>query len=187
MPEIQNLARCNVELYKTMKDKLFFTSILPHDKEYSFFDYGCGDGELLFHLRRIYGNGCHYTGYDTNPTMIRKAREKDYDSYYSESVGCMHYISNVRNKVLILSSVIHEILTEDQGLIDLFWNRVQETNWDYIVVRDMMYSEESCQPLYDLMPEEFEKLKELNKYNEFENTFGKITTKKDLIHFLLKN
>ena len=163
MPEIQNLARCNVELYKTMKDKLFFTSILPHDKEYSFFDYGCGDGELLFHLRRIYGNGCHYTGYDTNPTMIRKAREKDYDSYYSESVGCMHYISNVRNKVLILSSVIHEILTEDQGLIDLFWNRVQETNWDYIVVRDMMYSEESCQPLYDLMPEEFEKLKELNK------------------------
>ena len=98
----------------------------------------------------------------------------------------MSYISTVRNKVLILSSVIHEILTENQSLIDLFWDRVQEVNWDYIVVRDMMYSEESCQPLYDLMPEEFEKLKELDKYNEFENTFGKITTKKDLIHFLLK-
>ena len=26
----------------------------------------------------------------------------------------------------------------------------------------------------------------MDKYNEFENTFGKITTKKDLIHFLLK-
>ena len=51
MPEIQNLDRYNVELYKTMKDKLFFTSILPQDKDYSFFDYGCGDGELLFHFR----------------------------------------------------------------------------------------------------------------------------------------
>lgn len=186
MPEMQNLEKCNVELYKTMKDKLFFTSILPQDKEYRFFDYGCGDGELLLNLRKIYGNKCQYTGYDTDPIMIRKAREKDCDSYYSESVGCMSYISTVRNKVLILSSVIHEILTENQSLIDLFWDRVQEVNWDYIIVRDMMYSEESCQPLYDLMPEEFEKLKELDKYNEFENIFGKITTKKDLIHFLLK-
>lgn len=186
MPEIQNLEQYNKELYKTMKDKLFFTSILPPDKDYRFFDYGCGDGELLLRLRKIYGNKCQYTGYDTSPSMLSRAREKDTESYYSESINCMFYISNVKNKVLILSSVIHEILTEDQYYIDRFWDRVQEVNWDYIIVRDMMYSEESNRQLYATMPIEFEKLKELSKYNEFESTFGKITTFKDLTHFLLK-
>lgn len=186
MPEIQNLEQYNAELYKTMKDKLFFISILPPDKKYCFFDYGCGDGELLLRLRKIYGNKCRYNGYDINRDMIRKANERDPESYYSSAFSYLSYIYNIRNKVLILSSVIHEILTEMPSYIDLFWDNVQEINWDYIIVRDMMYSKESCRPLPALMPEEFEKLKELKKYSDFENTFCRIITYADLTHFLLK-
>ena len=101
-------------------------------------------------------------------------------------------LSYTEYKVLILSSVIHEVYsygTEES--VRVFWDRVIHSGFHYICVRDMMYSEDMDRQTNPLTSHRYglEKLTKapLNTcLKEFEEKWGSINNNKNLIHFLLK-
>jgi hypothetical protein len=94
--------------------------------------------------------------------------------------------------VLILSSVIHEVYSYSKlpSDITVFWNRVLNTGFKYICVRDMMCSEDidrNDEKLYRILNEhiEFASTNSMLR-KEYEKVWGSTLNAKNLIHFLLK-
>ena len=190
----------NAEMAKPMKDKLYFVEKLPppitESQCYIFVDFGCADGEMIRHLIGMYGLRARYVGYDCSETMINFANEK-IDDELSKGISVKFTtkweeveksLNVCRNKkVLILSSVVHEIYSYgSEAEIDWFWSIVGK--FDYIVVRDMMCSKTA---------ERKSNLKSVTKIRscftsnssllpDFEKRWGSIDENKNLIHFLLK-
>ena len=95
-------------------------------------------------------------------------------------------------KVLILSSVIHEVYSygEIPKDIDIFWDRVLKTGFDYICIRDMMPSRDivSKTPLdiYNALNQDKNHVLNEGQLAEFEKIHGSIQSMKHAVHFLLK-
>ena len=188
----------NESMRKSMKDKLFFLDFMPID-ECIFVDFGCADGSLLTALYEtdleggFYNN---YIGYDISSEMINLAKTKF--NYYTDKVLFTDSWNKVKQKlnafsgkkVLILSSVIHEVYSyaSTVGEVNDFWDKVLTSEFDYICVRDMMYSKDmdrmnpslfarfvkNCDPSFN------------KQFKEFEQIWGTLANNKNLIHFLLK-
>lgn len=189
----------NSDMRKSMEDKLYFLEHLP-DSNFIFVDFGCADGSMINELCSIfkdYKQRPSYVGYDCSDEMIKLAKSK----FYGESDDSVVFTSSWdlvetviaawpdKTKVLILSSVIHEVYSyaKSEKDIEEFWNRVLCSGFDYIVIRDMMLdsgleNEESS------MTDRTNILNSNKKeqYHQFKEKWGSFITKKNLIHFLLK-
>jgi hypothetical protein len=150
-----------------------------------FVDYGCADGSLLKFINNIFPE-YKYIGYDISEDMINLAKKDNksiiFTTKWDEVSEQIHNCN--QPKVLILSSIIHEIYS--YGNINEFWDRVFNSGFDYIVIRDMMVSKES-----ERLTEINDIIKILNsQYNsnlyEFENYWGGIKYNKNFLHYLLK-
>ena len=197
-----NIISYNENMAKGMEDKVFFLSELPKDKEYIFVDFGCADGTLINCLVNIYNH--YYTntyiGYDISDTMIDIAKTNFngnamdvlFTSNWGNVAKKLSEIGLYKKKVLILSSVIHEVYSyaKDEDDIKWFWRRVLDSNFDYICVRDMMVSK-------DIDREDSSYNKKLNDYilnssqntktyNEFEEKYKNMNNVKNIVHYLLK-
>jgi len=192
----------NSNMRKSMGDKLYFLEHLP-DGPFLFIDFGCADGSMINELCSIFRNYEHQTqfiGYDCSSEMISLAKSKFYGEASDEVVFTSSWDEvNERLKankiggksVIILSSVIHEVYSYSKGKsdIDEFWKRVLESDFDYIVVRDMMLDpglDKVYSSVYDRVQINNSKLVEKYQQEQFVNRWGTILTKKNLIHFLLK-
>ena len=199
--DFKNLNSYNLEMAKGMEDKLFFLNKLPKsDTGYLFVDFGCADGAMINALTSICTDENNwFIGYDISETMINLAKS----NYHGPSKAEVRFYSDWRSiypgitcmgqkKVLILSSVIHEVYsygTEES--IKEFWNKVTNSTFDYIVIRDMCPSntltndKEISHELHDKLV-----------YNHggdydyqmetFEKKFGSLWYERNMYHFLLK-
>ncbi len=200
--KFKNITSYNLEMTKSLEDKLFFVNEFPANQNYIFVDFGCADGTMLRALHKIYkGSFCHFVGYDISTTMIEFAshslstNEQDIRFYDDWSTLYNYVVSlkkNIRVKViLICSSVIHEVYSYgNDNSIDKFWNTLNDNIFDYVVVRDMMVSKElqkiSFKEKIKAAPYRPD-LKNIKFYiSEFESEWGKISNISRLIHFLLK-
>lgn len=207
-----NLQSYNTSMAKAMNDKMFFVEKLPQDKHYIFVDFGCADGTMINNLIDVYGPHHIYVGYDCSQTMIDLAKTN-----YRENADSAVFTTNWDKvtstlkvprdcdycTVIILSSVIHEVYSYSTGENDIkeFWNRVKNSGFDYIVVRDMMARKHMDRSAED--SDEYKKITNKLFYNmytrtdaeycltrkmlkEFEEIHGSIKNMKNLIHFLLK-
>ena len=194
----------NDNMRKGMEDKLFFLDNMDisKGKSYIFVDFGCADGILintLYGIMEDAGINAYYIGYDISETMIDLAKTNF--SHNASNVlfttdwdKVAEKVSNFSSmeSVLILSSVIHEVYSYSKypSDITLFWERVLNTGFKYICVRDMMCSEDANREDKDL----FWILKEHIPFattksrllREFEAIWGSTTNVKNLMHFLLK-
>lgn len=171
-----------------MADKLFFLDKV--DDTRLFVDYGCADGTLIKTLLPILPDS-YFVGYDNSKEMIRMAidnvgKEQKRATFTSAWPFDEKLNSKSSKMALILSSVIHEVYSYgDKEDIEIFWNRVYKTGFDYICIRDMLLGRHSnhLAKLSDVM-----KVKRANNphLNEFEEKWGEITNQKNLMHFLLK-
>ena len=205
-----NLTFYNEQMRKSMEDKLFFLKQLPAEDNYVFVDFGCADGtmlnilsDMLEHNRNKYS----YIGYDISDTMINLAKanfhgDADTDIHYFtdwEDVEkqlktyITHTINYEQKKfVLILSSVIHEVYSySDMKQILEFWHHVTNTNFDYIVVRDMCPTKDIDRPTDEFMLHRLNNMIRDHKpyntlINDFEAIHGSIENNKNFVHFLLK-
>lgn len=199
-----NINFYNKEMQKGMEDKLFFINQLPQNQEYVFVDFGCADGAMINALTEIFKDrpSFHYIGYDISETMIDLARTNYHGpvnanvTFRSEWNKIIDYINVLKdvwgNKykyVVILSSVIHEVYSyaNDKDDIDVFWNNITKSDFDYVVIRDMCPSSDIDRDA----DENIENAIRLNKkfgiqLKDFENKWGSIHNNKNLIHFLLK-
>lgn len=192
----------NSDMRKSMGDKLYFLEHLP-DSPFLFVDFGCADGSMINELCTIFRNYEHqvqFIGYDCSSEMISLAKSKFYGEASDEVVFTSSWdevserlkTNKVGGKsVIILSSVIHEAYSYSKGQddIDEFWKRVLGSDFDYIVVRDMMLDpglDKVYSSVYDRVQISNSKLVEKYQQEQFANRWGTILTKKNLIHFLLK-
>lgn len=189
----------NKEMQKGMEDKLFFLEKIPKDN-YIFIDFGCADGSMINALSSILaGNHNKYIGYDISETMIDLARTNYHGPVNANVIFTSDWEEVEKNikwtticteykSVLILSSVIHEVYSyaNNQNDITQFWNRVINSGFDYIIIRDMCPSKDidrnSDIHLIDKVRDKADRM----LLEEFEGKWGSIHNNKNLIHFLLK-
>ena len=198
--KFENLKVYNQNMAKGLEDKMFFLEHLPKEDGYVFVDFGCADGTLIDALYHSLSSSNQYIGFDISEQMIDIARTKISESpknvlFTSDWSDVRHELSgNDKKKVLILSSVVHEVYSyaKSREDIDTFWKRVLETGFDYICIRDMMIPNDTrntptpCEwvkyiQLYweNFMSEE--------RFNQFLKKWGPIDLNKHVaLHFLLK-
>lgn len=187
MVPIKNLNDYTQKMSLTMKDKLFFVEKI---KTSVYIDYGCADGTLLCELDAIYNDhNITYIGYDRSNEMIELAKSKwggiGKVLFTSNFEELLTYLQKCKDAILILSSVLHEILS--QGITqEEFWSSIKNFPLKYIVIRDMAYNpiiynselQNYCiSKIYYLMPK---------RYNDFVKKYGKIDNNIRFCHFLLK-
>ena len=197
----KNLSLYNASMRKGLEDKLFFLEYLPEDN-YTFVDFGCADGSVLGALCAMYPNkkGLNsYIGYDISFDMIALAKT-NFSGDIDENVVFTSYWKDVQKelkksnnkKVLILSSVIHEVYSygEIPKDIDIFWDRVLKTEFDYICIRDMMPSRDIVRKtpiaIYNALTQDNNHVLNIGQLAEFEKIHGSTQSMKQAVHFLLK-
>ena len=205
-----NLTFYNEQMRKSMEDKLFFLKQLPAEDNYVFVDFGCADGTMLNILSDMLDSNPRkysYIGYDISDTMINLAKS----NFHGDANTDIHYFNDwndvekqlktyiaqsgwyVQKKfVLILSSVIHEVYSySNMKQILEFWHHVTNTNFDYIVVRDMCPTKDIDRPTDKFMLHTLNNIIRDHKpyntlINDFEAIYGSIENNKNFMHFLLK-
>ncbi len=182
MENIKNLTIYNNGMQKSMQDKLFFLSHIEPDEIDIIIDYGCADGTLL----SLIDNGWNKIGIDMSHEMLQIAQKKvDNGEFICENN--LPVIRTARPCLLNLSSVIHEIYSYGtQQDIETFWSALSQSNYKYIVIRDLITDVNDDVLAND---QDIEKIKN-SKWNklitEFEQNHGSIKYQKNLLHFLLK-
>jgi len=183
MEAIKDIDIYNSGMRKSLLDKSFFIDKIEAN---IFVDYGCADGSLMQFIHSLFPE-YKYIGYDISQEMINIARSKSnkdlkFTTDWNQVLLLIH--NEIKPKVLILSSIIHEIYS--YGNIEEFWSRVFNSNFDYIIIRDMMVSRE-CERLTEINDLiRVLNYADKNKLYEFENYWGSIKYNKNLIHYLLK-
>ena len=135
MPKIQNYEVYTARMQKSVYDKMFFVDKIFNENIDTFIDFGCADAELIRHLR-VFMPEVRFIGYDIDDNMIAKAKQNaPWAEFYSNwddiKVDPAHTIIN-------LSSIIHEIYSYCSPIdIETFWNRICNTGFAYITIRDM--------------------------------------------------
>ncbi len=178
-----------------LKDKLWFIDKLNPYIDYVFVDFGCADGALINVLSQIKNfRNSVYIGYDISEEMINLAKSKfDWENrrvtFTTDwNVVQRIIIKNYSRCVLILSSVIHEVYSyaKSKDDIESFWNKVLNSQFDHIVIRDMIPTSDidrrTAEYNYNYVMEH----SDIRKVNDFQNIWGSLTNNRNLIHFLLK-
>lgn len=188
----------NNSMCKSLNDKYSFWGGIDAD---IIVDYGCADGSLIKYIIDNTDHKSDYVGFDNNETMLMLAERNLKDKYTKNNIKLTSNWNEVKeacsiNKtsILVLSSIIHEIYNYcSYEEIKKFWKDVFNSNFTYIVIRDMMFFDE--QPfnkkvkITDL--HNIKKNIELTKFGEkqlkdFEEIYGEIESKGDLVHFFSK-
>lgn len=208
--DFANISSYNANMRKGMEDKLFFLNRINTSKHSRviYVDFGCADGALINTMcsiapkKKNYEYPNIYIGYDISDKMIEFAKanfdqvQTENEIIFTSKWGDVEnilktYEKDFSTKVLILSSVIHEVYSYGTKKdISEFWNRVLNSGFDYICVRDMMISENYDKPDRTYGPTSLKNSVE-NNYKkslvEFEEKWGKVEdSKKNYLHFLLK-
>ena len=195
----ENLQAYNQQMAKGLEDKLFFLNQLPQEEGYAFVDFGCADGTLIDALYHMLSSNNLFVGFDVSDQMIDLAKTKRTDSpnnvlFTTNWQDVQHALLGIdKKKVLILSSVIHEVYsyaksTED---INVFWKRVLETGFDYICIRDMMVPNDTrntATPTEWINNLKWDAKNNVSKERkeQFYKKWGPIENKHNALHFLLK-
>lgn len=191
--EIADLAHYNGLMARSMIDKLFFVDKIPAVDV--IVDFGSADGILIDKLQEFYPDAWLF-GYDNNDEMNKLAAQRPKrhgNRQLVQFVNSWDLIQDVigqkeKKSALILSSVIHEIYAYlEVRQIDTFWERVFNTGFDYIIIRDMIPSRsiERSADINDIA-KVYRKYRKTGELNDFENNFGSIESNRNLVHFLLK-
>ena len=203
-----NILSYNQNMAKGMEDKLFFVNILPlrESNHWIFVDFGCADGTLFTALAPILeemGINATLIGYDISETMVRLAKEKHSTSSYDKVSIVFTYNWNIvdryikysnAKKAVILSSVVHEVYSyaESEQDISTFWDRILNSGFDFVCIRDMMPSKSIDRPTDEDMLQDFletirDKKPELVDYvKDFQSHWGGLDNNKNFVHYLLK-
>lgn len=186
--EIKDMSVYVKRMRKSLLDKLFFM-----DKTYApvtaVIDFGCANGVLIHAMKEFFPE-YKYFGYDINPEMIAQAKELVSEAeFFSDWDIMMDAIDKQGIKtddcLINISSVIHEVYSYGKDIdIKNFYDRIFNSNFHYIAIRDMM-PQSSYQTINK---DDLEKLKKSfpKQIKDFENIWGCIHCQRDLMHFLLK-
>ena len=182
MEKVNNLDVYVNRMEKSLLDKLFFMDKVfePID---TVLDFGCANGVLIKMMQMLFPEYA-YVGYDISEEMIDRARKTlKGPRFYTDwdAIDC------VPEKTLInISSTLHEVYHYGTSeSIEQFWDRVFQSGFRYIAIRDMMLSDS-----IKLMSDEQDVVKARGLYpqklTDYESVWGPVSIRFYLIHYLLK-
>lgn len=184
MEKIADLNKYNNDMAKSLGDKVFFLDYIKEEDIKAIVDFGCADGTLLAAMP----NSWLKLGVDNNQDMV--------DICFSKGIVAVENLDYINPRVptlLNMSSVIHEVYSYlSSKEIAHFWDRVFNSGFEYISIRDMMISFDTEREPDGIYDEIFEK--DGKYYNEYSDSFehewtayqGYVPTQRDLMHYLLK-
>lgn len=201
---MNNIKVYNERMSKGMEDKLFFLDKIPAFSVVV--DFGCANGDLIKTMNEIGYNqeGMKYIGYDYSQEMLDLAEHnlstlpnhKDITltKCWVDIQNTMdNYVWKDCTKILILSSVIHEVYSySSTEEVKDFWDEVFNTGFDYIIIRDMLpydsiWDEGLNVPTYDNLKKKICSTKLGTKqFNDYDELWGNSMKKGGMVHFLLK-
>ncbi len=170
------------KMEKSLLDKMFFMDKL-FDPVENIIDFGCANGVLIRTLNYLFPE-YKYIGYDISEEMIEMAKETVPDcSFYSrwEDID-----APFGSSLLNISSTLHEVYsygTEES--VNEFWDRVFNSGFKYISIRDMMLSD-SIKLMSDSNDVSRARTLFPEKLEQYESFWGPINIRFNLIHYLLK-
>lgn len=190
--QIQDISKYTTSMSKSMIDKMFFMDKIDSSIKI-IFDYGGADGALINFLAPLFPD-IVFIGYDVSAEMIaRAANNKTYenvlfmDNLDKFSTWIAENDITMNQCALNLSSVIHEVYSYSAFReIEKFWNFVNNSGSEYIIIRDMCLDAAAHRPA---LKEDLIKVRSrysADKIREFESIHGSICDNYNLIHFLLK-
>lgn len=136
MNPIVNYETYLTRMDKSIQDKLFFLEFLDNEVD-TIVDYGCANGALGIALERV--SIREYYGYDIDKKMLDKAMNNGISEYnlFYDFDKLLEEIDPSKT-ALVLSSVIHEVYSySGEYGINEFWNRVFNSGFKQIIIRDM--------------------------------------------------
>jgi hypothetical protein len=180
-PAIINYDAYNGRMELSMLDKMFFIDKIDPDL---IVDFGCADGSLLKAIHRMKPK-LSLVGYDNDPVMARRVTDF---SIFSDWDMIVDSVRASGSSALVLSSVIHEVCHYgSKHDLDDFWNKVFNTGFKYIIIRDMVpgraIDRVAC---VNDVKKVYHKFLGTKALDDFERVWGSIENNKQLIHFLLK-
>ena len=183
LTDIKNYETYNQRMDKSMLDKLFFVDKIDTDL---IVDFGCANGTLLKNIFKFCPDIARI-GYDIDHTMVMEYSCKE-SPITSNWDSIIEYVNKSKNPTLILSSVIHEVFHYGSKLdITDFWNKVFNTGFKYIVIRDMMPSHSIDKPsCINDVKKIYHKFLGSKALTDFERIWGSIENNRQMVHFLLK-
>ena len=182
MQELLDLKGYVQKMEKSLLDKMFFMDKL-FDPVENVLDFGCANGVLIKALGFLFPEH-KYIGYDISDEMIQLAKIMVPEAAFTSNWNEIRV--DPKNTVLNISSTLHEVYSYGSvESIDEFWERIFGSGFQYIAIRDMMLSDE-----IKLMSDELDvkKVRTLfpEKLKEYEQIWGPINIRFNLIHYLLK-
>lgn len=182
--QICDFKKYTMRMQKSVLDKMFFIDKV-FDPFSNIVDFGCANGELIKAIQALFGE-YRYVGYDINAEMLSAARKNVPSAeFYSD---WNEVKEDFTDSLLNISSTIHEVYSYSlQEEIEMFWQRVFESGFKYVAIRDMMLSDteqmDADAEQYNLV---VKNEKYADKLKDYETVWGKISTQHDLVHYLLK-
>lgn len=184
MQKINNYDVYTSGMSKSYQDKLFFLDKIKEDIT-GIVDFGCADGTLIEYIDKN-TSGIKLVGYDFDENMINIAKSKSNHIFSTDFNDCLNNIE-VDKSLLNLSSVLHEIYSySTSNDIDLFWERVFDSGFVYIAIRDLCASESINRP--SNINDYVKLLQKSNREQlaEYESIWGSVRENRNLVHYLLK-
>lgn len=193
MTEIINMNVYNSSMAKSLIDKIFFMDKIDSSID-TIFDYGCADGALINFLAPLFPD-MTFVGYDRNADMIEAAENKNEahnNTHFFNSLGDFASWTktvdlDMSHTAIVLSSLIHEIYSYGtKESIDDFWNFVNNSGFEYIIIRDMALDNVAHRPSLKEDVLKIKKSYSATLLTDFEKYHGSIYDNYNLIHFLMK-
>lgn len=185
-PHIPNITSYNMEMRKSMIDKIVFMDKIDAQV---IVDFGSADGSTIKFMQAIFPE-ITYVGFDLSEEMNQLARANTPGTrYFSVWSELYDYVAGLPGKkAVVLNSLIHEVYSygspED---VREFWTRVYDTSlFDYVCIRDMCVSDSITRKSDPLSVIKVRKNYDPSLLAQFERKWGSINENWSLVHFLLK-
>lgn len=192
MTPITDIDKYNNSMQKSLQDKLFFLDYVKMID--AFVDFGCADGTLLEAIHE-YAPNLELVGIDMEQRMLDICEKKLPNALFIQKctpslwtkAPTKFFWNSTIKMALNLSSVLHEVYSYGTPAdIDKFWTAVRTEGYDYIFIRDMIYTPEDYSAT---SPNLFRKVMNVlppEQIKDFTNIWGPIDIHKNMKHLLLK-
>ena len=170
-------------MQRSILDKMFFM-----DKVFEPFrnilDFGCANGELIRAMKPMFPD-YHYFGYDVSHEMIEAAHRHVPDAQFFDDWSQIEI--PFEESLVNISSTIHEVYSYcDEAEIELFWDRIFGSGFQYVTIRDMMYAQAEDIPVREEQLAAIRNSEFAELLTSFEEVWGTVVSQRQLVHFLLK-
>ncbi len=138
MEKLNDITGYVQKMEKSLLDKMFFMDKI-FDPIENILDFGCANGVLIRALNYLFPE-YKYAGYDISEEMIERAKILEPSCSFFSKWDDIDI--PFENTVLNISSTLHEVYSYGtKESVEEFWDRVFNSGFKYIAIRDMMLSD----------------------------------------------